>query len=157
MEVLFVCSGNIIRSPLAAGLLKKILADIGVKTVIVSSAGTLGLEGLPADREAIRIARERGYELREHRSRGLSARDVERADLILVMETSHLRTVGAIEPSAAPRTKLLTEFEAGGEGSEAFEVIDPIGGSRAVFLECFEVIDRCVVNLAFDLKYRHGP
>ena len=157
MEVLILCSGNIVRSPFAEGLLRKILGDIGVKDVLVSSAGTLGIEGQPADPESVRLARERGFDLRAHRSRGLQMRDVSRADLIVCMEASHARRVKQIDPSAASRVKLLTEFETESERAPSADVIDPIGGDREAFRSCFELIERCIVNLAFNLKYRYVP
>src|SRR5437867_11321018 len=156
MEILFVCSGNIVRSPLAHGLMAKVLNDIGVKNIAVSSAGTLGIEGRPAHPEAVRLARKRGFDLRKHRSRGLSPRDLARADMILVMEDEHLRAVRELDPAAGARARLLTEFEAASRRKGAFGIIDPIDGPREGFEKCFEIIDRCVANLAFELKYHHG-
>ena len=157
MEVLIVCSGNIIRSPLAAGLLVKTLDEIGVKGVIVSSAGTLGIDGHPADPEAVRIARGCGFDLRTHRSRPLTARDVARADLIVGMEEAHVRAIVGLDPSAASRASILTEFDGSEKKGKGWDIIDPIGGPRDAFETCFSVIERCVENLAFRLKYRHGP
>lgn len=157
MEILVLCSGNIVRSPLAKGLLRKILDDIGVSDVVVASAGTLGIEGGAAHPEAVRLARERGFDLSRHRSRGVTAQGLQRADMIVVMEEAHARKVREIDPSAAGRTKLLTEFEAGREGASVYDVFDPIDGGREDFETCFRLIDRCIVNLAFELKYRHGP
>lgn len=155
MEILVLCSGNIHRSPAAEGLLRKILGDIGVRNVVVSSAGTLRIEGEPASPEAIRLGQTRGFDLTKHRSRGVSGRILERADLIVVMEQAHLREVSEIDPAAGARTRLLTEYDPGGRG--AYDIMDPVGGKPEDFERCFEIIDRCVVNLAFDLKYRHGP
>ena len=84
MEILFVCSGNIVRSPLAEGYLRKVFAEIGVEDVSVSSAGTLGIEGSPADAGAVALALERGFDIRRHRSRGIDPRELSRADLIVV-------------------------------------------------------------------------
>lgn len=157
MEVLCLCSGNIARSPLAEGLLRKILSDIGVKTVIVSSAGTLGITGHPASADAVRIAKQRGFDLRGHRSRAVTSMIVRRADLIVVMERAHLRVVTEIDMSAVPRTHLLTEYEVGTERAAAFDIPDPINGTPDVNDRVFAIIERCVVNLAFDLKYHNVP
>ena len=155
MEILVVCSGNIIRSPLAAALLVKTLEEIGVKGIVVSSAGTLGIDGRSADPEAVRVARARGIDLRGHRSRPLTAREVARADLIVGMEEAHVRD-RRLDASAASRTAMLTEFDGSEKKSKGWDVIDPIGGPRDAFDTCFSVIERCVENLAFHLKYRHG-
>ena len=157
MEVLFVCSGNIVRSPLAEGLLRKILADIAVKGVVVASRGTLGIEGQPADPEAVRLARERGFELRTHRSRGLTEPDVSRADMIVVMEQAHLRALREIDPAAPGRARLLREFDPEHSATSPPDLGDPFGAGREALRSCYAILERCVINLAFHLKYRHGP
>ena len=156
MEVLILCSGNIVRSALAEGFLRKILGDIGVKNVIVSSAGTLGITGQPASADAIRIAKQRGFDLKQHRSKALTDLLIRRADLIVVMERAHLRRVTEIDMSAVPRSHLLTEYEAGAEKASAFDIPDPIGGTPEVNDRCFAIIERCVVNLAFGLKHQNA-
>jgi protein-tyrosine phosphatase len=156
MEILLVCSGNILRSPLAAGYLSKVLDEIGVRDVSVSSAGTLGIEGSPADAGAVTLALERGFDIQKHRSRGLSSRDLSRADLILVMERGHLERIEEMDASAVARSRLIREFETDDQPAHAEEVADPIGAGRQALVECFEVLERCILNLAFRLKYRHG-
>src|SRR5437867_6355873 len=111
MEILFVCSGNIVRSPLAEGYLRKVFAEIGVEDVSVSSAGTLGIEGSPADAGAVALALERGFDIRRHRSRGIDPRELSRADLIVVMERRHLEEIEEAGPSAATRVRMIREFE----------------------------------------------
>jgi protein-tyrosine phosphatase len=154
MEVLFVCSGNIVRSPFAEGLLRRILAQIGVRTVIIGSAGTLGIEGAPADPVAVRLARERGFDLGPHRSRGLQGRDVDRADLIVCMEEHHASSVIELDAGAEPRTRLLSDFEGVRDEGAGDGIDDPVGRAIENYRQCFQRIDRCVTNLAFDLKYR---
>ena len=154
MEVLVVCSGNIVRSPFAEGVLRRVLAEKGVKTVIGGSAGTLGIEGAPADPVAVRLARERGFDLSAHRSRGLHVRDVGRADLIVCMEEHHASAVIQLDGAADPRTRLLSEFESVRNDAGGTGIDDPVGRTIEKYQACFRRIDRCVTNLAFDLKYR---
>src|SRR5882672_8016968 len=107
------------RSPFAEGCLRKVLADIGVRGIEVSSAGTLGIEGSLADASARTIALDRGFDLQAHRSRGLTARDLARADLIVVMEEAHRTRVAELDAAAAGRTRLVREYEKDGGGRRA--------------------------------------
>jgi protein-tyrosine-phosphatase len=153
VEILFVCSGNIMRSPFAEGCLRKILDDIGVQGVEVTSAGTLGIDGSPADAAARTLALDRGFDLQTHRSRGLTARDLARADLVVVMEEAHKARVESLDATAAARTKLVREFEREGSARKVPDLDDPIGAPREEIVRCLEILDRCVQNLAFRLKH----
>ncbi|TMG80394.1 MAG: low molecular weight phosphotyrosine protein phosphatase, partial [Betaproteobacteria bacterium] len=87
-HVLFVCTGNICRSPLAASLLERALTERGIE-VTVSSAGTGAWDGAPASEGAYLVGLERGLDLSGHRARLLTRELVERADLILTMARHH--------------------------------------------------------------------
>ena len=87
MKVLFVCLGNICRSPTADGVLREYLRRAGITDVTVDSAGTYGGHaGSPPDRRSQIVAEQRGYSLRNLRSRKLVANDLDDFDLILVMD-----------------------------------------------------------------------
>jgi protein-tyrosine phosphatase len=87
-RILFVCSGNICRSPMAERLAEALGDRIGLD-VEAASAGTLGLVDRPADAHAIAVLREVGLDLRDHRSQGVSEGLVAWADAIAVMELKH--------------------------------------------------------------------
>src|SRR5437879_4265595 len=87
-HVLFVCTGNICRSPLAASLLERALKERGLE-VTVTSAGTGAWDGAPASEGAYLVGLERGLDLSGHRARLLTRELVERADLILTMARHH--------------------------------------------------------------------
>lgn len=89
MRVLVVCSGNICRSPTAEAVLRSGLDQRGLDHIHVESAGTLGIEGEPADLSTRQVALEAGYDLENHRSRGLTREMATGADLILAMEDRH--------------------------------------------------------------------
>ena len=110
-SILIVCTGNVCRSPIAEGLLRAALeARLGPNAPRVSSAGTMGWSGSPADPNGVEAAAERGVDIADHRARALSSRDVASATLILGMSGEHARDVVAGDPSAAPRTFTLKEF-----------------------------------------------
>lgn len=155
MKVLFVCSGNICRSPMAAGYLRHRAAREGLSHVVVESAGTLDIEGAPASNEAIAVAAAHGVDLREHRSRGLGRADVLAADLILVAALEHLETIDRRFPEAAERPLLIRSFEEGpNPASGAPDLEDPIGRDRATYVGCFATIRRCVDHLVLHLRHR---
>src|SRR3989440_719266 len=134
-HVLFVCTGNICRSPLAAALLERALKERGLD-VNVTSAGTGAWDGAPASEGAYLVGLERGLDLSGHRARLLTRELVEQADLILTMARHHRARVD--ELGGEGRVFVLGEY-AGRQGDEA-EVSDPFGGDLDVYREtCIEL------------------
>src|SRR5436189_797269 len=134
-NVLFVCTGNICRSPLAASLLERALQERGIE-VTVASAGTGAWDGAPASEGAYLVGLERGLDLSGHRARLLTRELVEQADLILTMARHHRARVD--ELGGEGRVFVLGEY-AGREGNEA-EVSDPFGGDLDVYRDtCVEL------------------
>ena len=138
-KILFVCSGNTCRSPLAAAIANKIFSDEG-HDFDISSAGTSALDGLPASRFAVEVAKSRSVELSNHQSRLLNRTLVREADLIVTMAASHRDTVGIIEPAALDHTYLLTEFCDDEDG----DIPDPIGMGKGTYEATYTLIDKCV-------------
>src|SRR5213592_3134501 len=134
-NVLFVCTGNICRSPLAAALLERALKERGLE-VAVTSAGTGAWDGAPASEGAYLVGLERGLDLSGHRARLLTRELVDGADLILTMARHHRARVD--ELGGEGRVFVLGEY-AGREGNEA-EVSDPFGGDLDVYRDtCAEL------------------
>jgi len=150
-KILFVCSGNTCRSPLAEGIARKIFPDRTNISVELSSAGSFALEGAPASKHAIEVASRHGIDLTLHRSRLLDRADVREADLIVTMSEKHRDTVGVIDPAALDYTVLLTDFCGGGD-----EVPDPIGGHVAEYERAYELISGCVEEMAARFDDYHG-
>ena len=143
-SVVFVCTGNICRSPLAEAIMRRAAQDRGLD-LAVESAGTGAWEGAPASEGAYLIALERGLDLSSHRARLLTRDMVENADLILTMARHHRARVD--ELGGAGRVHVLGEY-AGRPAPDA-EVGDPFGGDldvyRATFAELEELVT-CVVD-----------
>ena len=149
-KILFVCSGNTCRSPLAEGIAKKVFADS--KTHRVASAGTSALDGLPASPPAANVAEKNSIDLSSHLARLLSGALVKEADLIIALASKHRETVGIIDPAALEYTYLLTDFCEDVEG----DVTDPIGMGLEEYEKTFETIERCVRGLTMNIDKFEG-
>jgi protein-tyrosine phosphatase len=107
-SILLVCTGNICRSPIAEGLLRRLLASRNAP-IDVGSAGTSGWDGSPAMPESIEAAAERGADISAHLARRLARSMVEDADLIVAMSAEHREGVLWMASGAEPRTFTLKE------------------------------------------------
>lgn len=156
MKVLFVCAGNICRSPMAAGYLAHRAAVDGLSHLVVDSAGTLGIEAAPAAANAVRVAAENGFDLTRHRSRGVRRHDVLTSDLVIAMEERQLERLRDAFPDAQPTFSLLRAYEHGPVFDEgAPDLADPVGEALPAFRACFRTIRTCVDHLVLSLK--HAP
>jgi protein-tyrosine phosphatase len=110
-SILVVCTGNVCRSPMAEGFLRKSLTDVlGDAAPEVSSSGTAGWEGSEAMPEAVAAAAELGVDISGHRGRRLQAGMAETADLVLCMAREHVDAIVRTTPSVAARTFTLKEL-----------------------------------------------
>ena len=136
VRVLFVCTGNTCRSPLAAAALRANL-ESDAERVEVSSAGTSALEGQPASAGTRDVAARGGIDLSSHRSSRVSAPLVRAADFVFVMEPLHRVAVEALG-APAERVHVLSEWPEPGE--PGLPVSDPFGASREAYEECWHRI-----------------
>jgi protein-tyrosine-phosphatase len=99
-RVLFICTGNSCRSPMAEGILKKMLRENKVDDFEVSSAGISAPSGVPASLFTMEVSKTRNVDLSQHRSRQLNKQILKKADLILAMSDEHLEYVRRMDKNA---------------------------------------------------------
>jgi protein-tyrosine-phosphatase len=142
-RLLFVCSGNTCRSPLAEVLAKHQVKELGW-TVEVRSAGVSALAGTPASSGSLDAAQRHGLDLSAHRSREVDADLIDWADLILVMSPGHL--VRLAQLGGAGKAALLDAFAEGEEGVEDVGggIPDPFGGDDEAYEETYRTLEQLV-------------
>jgi len=143
VKILFVCTGNICRSPTAEGVLRR-LAELEKKQVHVESRGTHDYHvGEPPDERAQHHAKRRGYDLGAQRARHLSKRDFEEFDLVLAMDRGHLRILrGLCPPQHAGKVRLFIEDA---------EVPDPYYGGPEGFERVLDLVEAACRSLLSEI------
>lgn len=156
VKVLFVCTGNICRSPTAEGVLRALAEARGLSgRLIVESAGTHGWHvGEPPDARTIAAARRRGIELSGLRARRLRRHDLERFDLIIAMDRGHEAILRRLAPDGpAARLRLFMDYlpERG-----ARDVPDPYYGRAEDFEAVLDLIEEGARAILSELERRLG-
>jgi protein-tyrosine-phosphatase len=133
--ILFVCTGNTCRSPMAEGALKVLLEKVRPGKFRIMSAGTAAPDGFPATLYVLEASKIWSCDLTRHRSQQLSRSLVERADLIFGMTSDHVKEILRMAPEAADKTYLFKNFP--DRRSHGEPVDDPIGQSLDVYNRTF--------------------
>lgn len=155
MRILFVCMGNICRSPTAEGVFRHLLANQPDLRIEVDSAGTHDYHvGAPPDARSIAAARRRGIDLSTLRARMISTEDFEYFDLILAMDEQNLRELQRrAGPQQQSRLRMMMDYAADAGRSA---VPDPYYGGLQGFEEVLDLLEQAAAGLIHELRAARG-
>jgi len=140
--IVFVCTANICRSPMAAALMRKHLAALGLSNEIeVKSAGVWAREGSSASEGSATVLARQGISLSDHRSQPMTAQLLEQADIVLVMEEEHRRSLFYLEPKHLRKVFLLTEMV-----GRSKDIADPYGGPIEGYVRTAAQLDDLIAD-----------
>ena len=140
-RVLMVCTGNICRSPMAAGLASHLLSPAIRNRVEIASAGVGALHGNPAEPNAVAVMSGIGIDISGHRARQITGELAGRVDVILTMETMQRNWVRRMLLWKKGKVRLLTEY---GPQADGPDIKDPYGGPLSAYQECLDTLQPCV-------------
>lgn len=142
MNIIFVCTGNTCRSPMAEGLFKKILQEQKKENILVSSAGLSVPVSAPASQNTITVMKEQGIDLQQHRAQQLTAAMLADADRIYVMTGQQQQILQALYPQFAKKIQQLSNAQ----------ISDPFGQDVQAYRTCAEQIRQALIKIAEDLQ-----
>jgi protein-tyrosine-phosphatase len=145
-KILFICTGNTCRSPMAAALFRHRAGDMGWEAL---SAGTFAILGSPASENSVTAMKELGIDISNHRSQPLTAELARRVDLIIPMTAAHRAQIVGAFPDVEERVFLINDF---GTSRVAADVSDPFGGSLREYILIRDEIDRALSDLILFIR-----
>lgn len=148
MKIMFICTGNICRSAMAEGILKKFAHDKKIN-VEVYSCGIYAEDGEYATYNAIEAAKCYDVDISNHRATHISNSKIQEMDIILCATTSHKNMVRAMYPELANKVYTMKEYAGIDNGGQDMDIKDPWGYDMDVYGKCIEEIIKCINKMKF--------
>lgn len=149
-SIVYVCTGNTCRSPMAEGILRTLLSQAGIEDVDVSSAGIGTLDGYPATQHAVEISRRHQIDISGHHSTRMTERIFREADLVFALAENHYEALKKM-PGADQKLFMVKAYPAGGHDDPQHSVDDPVGGTleeyKKTFAEIYGEIKRALPEM----------
>lgn len=140
MNILFVCTGNTCRSPMAEGIFKSMLEERNIESMNISSAGISAFETESANQKAINTLIKDGINIKEHKARQISSEIIKDSDLILTMTSSHKNIILSSIPELSNKIYTLKEYAylINNENviGRNLDIADPFGGDYNIYERC---------------------
>lgn len=150
-QILFVCSGNTCRSPMAEAILNDMVNEHPQIQVEAQSAGTFACEGAEMSGTAVEALKNLGIRLdHKHRAQSFTARLANSADLILTMQEQHMEEILAMIPEAEPYTHTLKGYAVGVDGftgTNKYDISDPFRSPLDVYIECAQELKESITDV----------
>ncbi len=151
--IMFVCTGNTCRSPMAEGVLKAMLHSEGIDAVKVISSGTGTLDGYPATANAVQVAAQGGIDISDHYSQAISKSLVEKSDLLLALAFNHYEFLISQFSDRIDDIFMLKAFPHD-VASRELSIADPIGADIETYSKVYDEIKRELKRVLPDIIQR---
>lgn len=145
MNILFVCTGNTCRSPMAEGMFKSLLKENNIDNIIAGSAGISAFEGDSANEKAIYTLKNKGIDISEHKSMQLTKEIIKNSDLILTMTMGHKKMIANALPEYSSKVFTIKEYVYIKSNEDLtgknLDIADPYGLDYYIYEKCAEEIE----------------
>ncbi|QGG47093.1 low molecular weight protein arginine phosphatase [Heliorestis convoluta] len=143
LTLLFVCTGNTCRSPMAQTIARTLLEEQGRKGIQVLSAGTFAWKESPASLQARQVMLAQGLNLEDHRATTITEAQLQQADIILTMTQNQKELLLEMATDDTTRAKIFTLREFTGDSGD---IADPFGQDETVYYQCYKELQASIAN-----------